>query len=123
VVHCPEIAQDPCRADAAAQKQIHQTLARDIEFFTRAQKYESRKESGDNVSEEGLLHGGHVAGEPHEDGHQREKEGGGQDEKDSFFAIYSGSCCFMILSTHDQPHIFTVTFVLISIAQAAAIEK
>ena len=62
--------------------------------------------NGDNVSEEGLLHGGHVAGEPHEDGHQREKKAADRMKRIPFFAIYSGSCCFMILSTHDQPHIY-----------------
>ena len=90
VIYSPEIAEDAHRADAAAQEHIHQACAGNIEFFSGAHQYEGREEGGDNISEESFLHSRHIAGEPHEDGHQREEKGGRQNKQNSFFTI--GSC-------------------------------
>ena len=91
VVYSPEIAEDAHCADAAAQEHIHQACAGNIELFSRAHKNEGCEEGGDNVSEESFLHGRHIAGEPHEDGHQREEKGGRQNEQDSLCAVGGGS--------------------------------
>ena len=51
----------------------------------------AKKARGDNVPEESFLHRRHVAGEPHKDAHQREKESRHQDEQDPFHSITAGS--------------------------------
>jgi hypothetical protein len=84
VIHCPEIAENSGCTDAASKKKIRQVFPLEGKAALGARQQDGRQNGSDDISEKGFLHSRHIAGQPHEYGHQAEEKSRQENEQDSF---------------------------------------
>ena len=76
MVHCVEIAQDAQRTKGGAEEQVPPAACRQMDRAAAAEEEDGGGPHGHQVAEKALLHGGQVSGQPDEEAHQGEEEGG-----------------------------------------------
>ena len=83
MIHRPEIGQDPGGPEDAPHQQRKDVLPVEGDPLPRAQQDHHCHDSRHDIPEKSLLHGRHIAGQAHEDGHHGKEKGCHQDKQNA----------------------------------------